>query len=194
MAVSAASSLANAYTQSKAIRDQGRYEQQVADYNARLADLAAQDTLRIGQKESARVRREGKQVQGRQRAAYAARGVDVNVGTPSVIQEETRTLSESDQLRIQNNAWREAWGYRAEASQLRYQGRMAKQASKFQARQTLLTGVLQGSRDVALGAYLSQQSSPSELGLFGGGKSFKPRNPTEAKMHREQQAKMAKTA
>lgn len=55
--------------------------------------------------------REAGITQGKQRAAFAASGVDVNRGTPEEVQESTLAMGELDAATILANAERKAWGY-----------------------------------------------------------------------------------
>ncbi len=48
-----------------------------------------------------------------------------------------------DALTVKNNAWREAWGYKAQARSYRTQGALSRLASRNEANSTLLTGGLQ---------------------------------------------------
>lgn len=149
--VSAVAGLYGSYTQAQAAKQQGKYEQSVYESNARMAELEAEEATSRGNREANRVRAKGRAVRGSQRAALAGQGVDVGTGTAADLQLETDTLSEMDALTVQNNAWREAWGYRAEASNLRYQGRFARLGAKTQARNTLLTGGVRFADDVVRG-------------------------------------------
>ena len=150
----AAIGLYQSYQQSKAIKQQGRYEEMIAESNARMSELQAEESLSVGSKESSKVLRKGRELQGTQRAAYAGQGVDVFAGTPGDIQAETGTLSEFDAMRVSNKAWREAWGYKTQASEYRFKGKFARMSAENQARNTLITGGLGFARDIGQGALL----------------------------------------
>lgn len=154
----AASSGANAigtaaqtYSQSQAIKAQGRFQKNQLEFNASVAELQAEDAITRGNKEALNKRKQSKQVIGSQRAALAAQGIEVNADTASQIQEDTAGLAAEDIITIKNNAWREAWGYRVQAQDLRTQAAMAKSAARFNQTQTILTGGLQFARDVSGG-------------------------------------------
>lgn len=146
-------SLSGAYLQSQAQKEQGKYEQQVAESNARMAEENAKDAVLRGRTEAGQVLRRGRSIKGAQRAALAGQGVDVGTGTPADLQTETDSMGTLDAMTVQNNAWREAWGYKAEASNERIKGRFARFASKTEARNTLLTGGLQAANSLVEGAY-----------------------------------------
>jgi hypothetical protein len=133
-------SFGNAYVQSKALQAQAEFERQEAEMNARVADLQAEDATRRGAAEANRARKEGRQVISAQRAASAAQGIDINTGSAGDIQEETLALSEQDVETIKSNAWREAWGFKAQALDLRSGARLQYHAKQSAARNTLLTG------------------------------------------------------
>lgn len=139
-------SMAGSYNQGQAQRQQGKHQQQVLEQNSRLAQLQAEDSIRRGDKEAAQVRKQASKIEGAQRAALAAQGLDVDMGSALDIQMETAELGALDALTVKNNAWREAWGYKTQAIDLSTQGRMANIGSKAARQQTLLTGGLQAAQ------------------------------------------------
>lgn len=141
--LSAGFGLATGLAQSKATKAQAAYQQQVYELNAQSAELQARDAIIRGQKTEAALRRQSKQLIGKQRAEIAAQGIDVSTGSAAEIQAETRQMTTQDAIEIQNNAWREAWGYRFEAQNLRSRGVLEKTAADFKATQTLLTSGIQ---------------------------------------------------
>jgi hypothetical protein len=131
---------ASAYGQSKATKAQGRYEQQVAEQNATLANMQAEDTLAQGAKAATQHHVQTKGLIGAQRAVLASQGIDANTGSALDVQADTAALGALDELTIRNNAWRSAWGYKVQASQYTAQGQFALLSAKNKARNTLLTG------------------------------------------------------
>lgn len=136
----AGSSLASSYAQAGALREQGAYQAQQLEFNARVGELQAEDALARGDREAGAARKAGKQVRGAQRAALAAQGIEVDSGTAATVQDETTAMAEEDARTIRTNAWREAWGFRAQAAGARGEGRMATLSANNQARSTILTG------------------------------------------------------
>lgn len=171
--------LLGAYNQSQSIRAQGRYQQGIAESNAKFNEVMAADAIERGRTESTLVRKRAAQLRGQQRVSYAGQGVDVNSGSALTVQDETYTMGEIDYLTVKNNAWREAFGYKSQAIESRNQGRYAKMTSKIQARNTLLTGGIGALSSISDGLYKSGAFSS------GGGSTqrFKPRNPTEARFN-----------
>jgi len=163
-ALSAGAGLYGSMQNAKAAKARGAYEQQIANQNARMAELQAADSIQRGNVESNEIRRKGKQVGGSQRASYSGQGVDVSSGTPANIQDETSYFTELDTLTAKNNAWREAWGYKTQASDYRFQGKYARLAAKKEAKNTLITGGLRFFGDLAEGGYRWDNRAKSKGG------------------------------
>lgn len=87
-------------------------DMQTADENAQLAAAASADAIRRGEIESAKLRIRGTQANSQLQAAYAAGGVDATVGTPADIQEYGAAVTQLDAQTAENNAWREAFGFK----------------------------------------------------------------------------------
>lgn len=123
-----------------------KYNAQVAENNAKVADYSAQDAVERGAADETAHRIETKRLIGRQRVSLAAQGQDLGSGSAVEIQADTARQSEVDALEIRANAAREQWGYRVAASNARVQaqdqlaaGEIAKQKGKNAAFQTILT-------------------------------------------------------
>lgn len=141
--------LAASGAQAQATRSRAGTEAATLKANARLADLQAEDARMRGDLAAADTLRQGRAFEGAQRAALASQGVDVNSGTPLEIQEDTAYLARLDAEQQRNNAWREAFGYRADADMMRMQARLGKRAAGNEARMTLLTGGLAAARELS---------------------------------------------
>jgi hypothetical protein len=87
----------------------------VADINARLAETAAESVILSGQREEQKSRLSTAQLKGTQRAALAANGVDLGVGSAENILTTTDVMGEIDANTIQRNAISQAWGYKVQA-------------------------------------------------------------------------------
>lgn len=121
----------------------GKANKQIADYNAQVAELQAEQALKRGREDESRLRLQTRQTAGSQRAALAAMGIDVDDGTAGQIQDDTTYFGELDALTIRNNAALEAWGYRTQATDYRMQGDLAAAHGRSQALGTILTGGVQ---------------------------------------------------
>lgn len=120
-------------------RKAGKANQKLADYNAEVAELQADDAILRGEQEEGVHRLKVKGLIGSQRVAFAAGGVDVNSGNAVDVQADTARFGELDALTIRTNAAREAWGYRVGASDMRARGQIAQQEGNAKAAGTILT-------------------------------------------------------
>lgn len=97
--------------QGQAQAQASKYNAKVAEMNATLADRKSRDALERGKIEEQNKRQEISQLQGRQKAAMAANGVDLTFGSPLDTMVDTATLGELDALTVRRNANREAYDY-----------------------------------------------------------------------------------
>jgi hypothetical protein len=134
------SSLGSAYSQATAAKVQADYQKQQYETNARLADMASDDATRRGDKAAEEHGKVTVSVSNSARAAAAAQGIDVDQGSSAQIQSDIQKMGALDVNTIKNNAWREAWGYRVNANDLRGRGAMAGMAGDFTSKMTMLTG------------------------------------------------------
>lgn len=142
MFTSSISAISTGISQSRALSAKGDYEKSVADTNAKLADIQAEQSLNIGDAEVARRNAETKRQVGSARAIQGASGVDVNSGSNAAVQRSIDYAGKIDELTIKNNAMRLAWGYKTQAIQDRFKGEIAQMTAKNESEQTLLTGGL----------------------------------------------------
>ncbi len=126
----------------------------LSDYNASVADLQATDATQRGAEEESRFRTQVKSTIATQRTGFAAGNIDVGYGSAADVQADAAYLGELDALTIRTNAAREAWGFQADAYDLRTRadiqrksgvmqaeaGRQAQTASRYQAAGTLVGG------------------------------------------------------
>jgi hypothetical protein len=143
MGLSAAGSIGTAYSQSEALKATGRYQKSIADVNATMADLAGTQTLQAGDIAASRKNLETKGKVGEELAVQGASGVDVGSGSAALTRIGTNLAGGIDELTIRNNAARQAWGYKVQGIQDRFQGQFAQMTAENQAKQTLLSGGLQ---------------------------------------------------
>ena len=160
----AGAALGNAFTQSAAAEVKGKYERQQSEFNAHLAELKAKDVVERGDKEAVKFAKEANQFKGKQKAAMAAQGVDIDSASFEGISTQTERLTAFDEMEIRNNAWKEAWGYRVDAANQRTQGEFSYRASQANSRSSLLTGGLQaiGYGAQAYGQYQASRAKPQK--------------------------------
>lgn len=118
---------------------QGEYQQDVANYNAKVGEQQAQMAEEAGVTAEQQQRTRVRQIMGAQRAAMAGSGAVVDSGSFGNILDDTAKTGELDALTIRSNAARQAWGYRTGAEITRAEGAMAKSAGNYAAMGTLLT-------------------------------------------------------
>jgi len=94
---------------------QAEAQANAANYNAAVARNAALFAQQQGEVNAQAADRRTAAMIGRQRAAYAAGGLDVNSGSPLDIQADTAQFGRLNSLTIRNNAARQAYGYQANA-------------------------------------------------------------------------------
>lgn len=140
--IGALGSLTAGISDSAAIKAQGEFEAQQLQFNADLSQLQHDDALRRGKKDALKAKHQAKRMIGSQRAAMAAQGIVVDSDTAAQIQEDTLVLGAENAQQIKNNSYREAFGFKVQALDLKGQARMAQLSSKQKARNTLLTASL----------------------------------------------------
>jgi len=149
----------NAYNQSVATRQQGRFAQQIAERNAVMSDKAATDAVQRGYTESNYAQSRTDSLVGSQRAALASQGLDPNSGTGLALQGDAQLSGSVDVATIRANAYREAYGFKTQALNIRTQGRLDRLSSRYKAKQMLLEGALKVLSGVS-GQFSSPGSTP----------------------------------
>lgn len=166
-------SVATSIMQADAMEQQGRFQREQAEVNAQLMERQANDALVRGQFEAGRQEQKARAVAAAGRvAAAAAGGVKIDVGSPAEAMASTNTLGAVDSMMIKNNAYREAWGYKIEASNKRFEGQMADIGARAEARNTLLSGGISAAKSMY--AYKGA-TTPKTTDEYTGAKPIKTR-------------------
>lgn len=92
------------------------YNAQIARNNATVATQNATYAEAAGAAQGAATSQKGAAKMGAIKAAQAASGVDVNSGSPAVVQESERDLNRLDTENVISNANLSAYGYRTQAT------------------------------------------------------------------------------
>lgn len=142
-AIGAGLSIASSASEAEDQKAMGAYQKQQFEFNQGMAELQAKDAIKRGEVEVNQIRSEGKKIRGSQRAALAAQGIQIDSGSAAVIQADSEATIAQDMVTAKNNAWREAWGYKAQALTYGQQGRFSTLAADSKARNTLLAGGIQ---------------------------------------------------
>lgn len=142
----------------------------VTKEGARLAE----DARTRGRETEFRYRTDLAQILGAQRVGAAGQGLDLTVGDPAAIAEDTRRIGDQDIATIRRNAEREAFGLRANAEAQARALRAGATGSFIGAGGTLVTGGFgafqswQGSRGPSVPSRLPRGVRPLNTGLSGG--------------------------
>lgn len=107
---------------------EGQAAKRQADRNTARANEAALDALSKGALEAGGARMAGSQTVAKQNVAYSASGVESSTGTAANVQAGTKAQAELEAQVIENDAAREAWGYRKHG--MDYQTQAGLDASK----------------------------------------------------------------
>lgn len=113
-AISAVFSAKSAYDQGQAQAAAYNAQEKANEQNAAIAAKKAELAAVAGAKEERKVRQQGQQVMGAQRAAFAANGLDVSSGSPLDVLNDTSYQNEIDALTMRRNTANQVWGYQAE--------------------------------------------------------------------------------
>ena len=145
-AVTAAGQVLNGIGQSQ----QYRYQAQVDDQNSRLAADQARDSIDNTNLEAQRRYRQLADTQGRQQAAMAANGVDLNFGSPADVQRDTAMIGGEDIGQIYKAGYQrtrgfdiDGWNSRSQAAANRARGSGALMQGIFSGLGTALGGASQ---------------------------------------------------
>lgn len=104
------------------------YEARVADSNAKLASAQAADAAERGKLEAQRVMGRNSQLLGRQRAAAAANGIEVDFGSSADVLGDTETIGRNEVATTYRNSEREMQGFDINASNYQAKARGARAA------------------------------------------------------------------
>ena len=150
--------------QAQASSAAAKYQAQVGEMNATLAERRAKDAIERGADEEQRKRQDVARIKGAQVAAMAANGVDLSFGSPLDTIVDTAVLGELDALTIRTNAYRESYDHQVDA----VNKRAGAELSRSQAKSALAGGYLSAAGTVLTGgskAYSSYKSS--QIGRIG---------------------------
>lgn len=123
-AVQAAAAVAQGFQR----RQQGRFQQDVARFNARQQENEATLTRRRAVEEETEQRRATAELISRQRAVLGAAGVDVEFGSALQLQQDAAALDEIEARRIRSNIGLQAESLEQQAEITRAEGTAARRA------------------------------------------------------------------
>jgi hypothetical protein len=108
------SSAVGSYYGAKSEQSSLRFQSDIADINARIAELGAQSALNQGQQQVGALTLKSGQIKSSQNAAMAANGIDLGEGNAAEVRASTDIMKEIDANTLIANAVRSAWGYRTQ--------------------------------------------------------------------------------
>jgi hypothetical protein len=138
-----------------AAQRQGQFQAKVAEQNAKMADESARDAIEQGKRDNLLHYRRQAQLQGTQRAAMAANGIDLSFGSALNVQGDTKMIGREDADAISENAMRASRGYSIEA--INYRGQAS--ASRMEGKAGLIGGIGEGFSTALGGASKAMQLS-----------------------------------
>lgn len=133
--------LAGSMMQAQGQQQNAGFQSGMLKQNAAFKNRTAEETLIAGDSAADWQRVRTGQAIGTQRSSIAANGIDVNSGSAARLQDDTAMLGELDALTIQNNAAREAYGYRVQAKQDLLNASQAVQNGRTAATGSILGGI-----------------------------------------------------
>lgn len=138
---------------------QGNYQARVADQNARLSAEAARSQQDATRQELQTHWRRQAQLQGQQRVAMAAGGLDLGFGNAADLSADTAMLSREDAQRIIDQGNNAVKGFDIETSNFRSQAQASRQAAS--------GALVEGAFGVATTALSGAQQYSSLKAQFG---------------------------
>ncbi|UEH06668.1 hypothetical protein [Pseudomonas sp. HN8-3] len=139
--IPAAIGLAGSMMQAQGQKQNAQFQSGMMEQNAAFKNQTANETINAGNTSADWQRVRTGQAVGTQRSVQAANGIDVNSGSSAQLQDDTAMLGELDALTIQNNAAREAYGYRVHAKQDLLNANQTVQNGKTAAMGSILGGI-----------------------------------------------------
>lgn len=141
-------------------REQGKFEEGVAKYNARQGENEAVRTRNAGVEAENIHREKVAQLISQQRAAAGAGNLDIDTGTPLRLVTDAESMGNADALRIRNNYEDRAKALESGASLLLAEGSNARKQGNMKATGSVLTAV-----STAYGGYSDYQKSGQEVSV-----------------------------
>ncbi|MCC7304770.1 MAG: hypothetical protein IT558_00765 [Alphaproteobacteria bacterium] len=140
----------------------------IADTNARLADLTAEAAIFAGQREEQMSRLATRDLKERQRTAYAGNGIALDSETAQRVLTSTDVMGEIEANTINANAARAAWGYRTEAVQWRNEALTKRASAKaISPRTRAMTSLINSASDVSASWYKLGKEGALEGTIYG---------------------------
>jgi hypothetical protein len=154
-----------ARSNSKAAQLAYETDAQIQRNNAQIAEWQAQDAMARGYQSASAVRMKADQTRGTQRATMAANGVGLGVGSALRILTDTDYFAQVDGNTVMDNAAKEAWALRHQATGFASQAMYASARAANENPNMAFTTSLLGSAGKVASRWYSDTSSPSTPSL-----------------------------
>lgn len=148
----AALQLASGYFASQNIKATAKLNRDIAEQNAKYAELDAWDAKVAGISKQAEYQGVIDKVLSEQRASFATADVDINYGSASTIQDDTRFVGELNKMEIEKQAQERALGFKRQARDFRIGGAMNYASERARAGATMFNSVLGAAQTGLKGA------------------------------------------
>lgn len=141
-AFQAVSQVTSANAEARATKRIASDQQRVNEWNAKQQDMAAQDAMQRGSNEAAKIRDNARRANATVRAAAGSTGFLADSGSYGAVQENNDQVGAFDSLVTMNNAEREAYGFKSNAQNLRFQGQLGVNQAQYEAKAIKRNGLL----------------------------------------------------
>lgn len=168
MAAMAVMSAFQMYSQAKSEKQMADYSASVSEQNAKIREQQAIDAQNIGADNASAARQRWQRANATLRAVAGSGGVNPDTGTFGDLQDQNTITGETDMQTVLNNAQREAWGFKAEATNFRNDASL----SRFKGKSAMYNGMLKAGTTLVTGlgnAYGSFGSGEQVTKLSDGG-------------------------
>jgi len=128
--------------QSEMMRMSADTARQIAELNAKWAEIDAWETEKFGDTQAAALQKEIDQVLGAQKVAMAAQDIDINFGTAAQIRKESETNAFLNLVDVKNAAHAKALGLKREARMMRMGANVQQSQAEINARGAVMGGLL----------------------------------------------------
>ena len=140
----------------------------LANQNSAYAATQASDAIQRGQTQAAMQYQQTGQLEGQQRAAEAANGIELGYGSPLDVAAGTAVMSEGDISRLRTNAQREAQGYAIQSANYSTQANMDVASGQGE----FMKGILGAGSSILGGAQQIAKINANAGKASGGGSGF----------------------
>ena len=153
------------YQQAKSEKEMADYSAKVSDQNAKIREQQALDAQNIGADNASAARQRWQRANATLRAVAGSGGVNPDTGTFGDLQDQNIITGETDVQTVLNNAQREAWGFKTEATNFRNDAAL----SRYKGKSAMYNGMLKAGTTLVTGLGNAYGSYASSAGSFGTG-------------------------